>query len=212
MSMSKTSAHPWKKDIYSLISIFAVNLLPFFFVSYGIWNLYAVAYYFTMETVVIFIYIVAKLILIYRDSVKVAEETLKLIIFFGFVLAIPTALLLYFLLQMHGNTSPNLPIKVALISMLISHGISFHFNFVKKKEYIQYREKMMQGKGFLLLTGRVLLRVAPILIIVPIIIFLAAQTIPGQNSVILFSLLLFIGLKSLGDVYAHQWEHSLKFN
>ncbi len=132
-----TGAFP--ADNKSVTSLILVNLLPLFGVLFLKWDLASIIFYFWLENVVLGIINVFKLAIISPASKQKLGgiiEKVFLICFFIFHYGGFTAGHGFVILQVFGRPQANIKelIYIAL-SMFLSHGISFVYNFVGKEEY-----------------------------------------------------------------------------
>jgi hypothetical protein len=140
----------------SVISLISVNLVPLFGVIFWKWSLFAIMFLYWSENVVIGILNAAKMFLICTygsanpknagltggQSGQAGSEVkgisgLFLIPFFLVHYGIFTAVHGVFIFVMFGPADvPFSSLAIGFISLFISHGLSFLFNFIGKKEYL----------------------------------------------------------------------------
>ena len=214
-----------KKQNISVISLILVNLIPLFGILFYNWDLLSVLLLYWFESAVIGFYTILKMLFVKKIDVKNLEKNMpksqvKFFNIFFKIISIPffcfhygsfmsVHLIFIFVVSSIGKGTPDLipenifaviPFIIKdflfpIISLFISHGISFYLNFIKEKEY-----QKLSGQDLMMSPYKR-------------IIIMQLTLIFGMFLVIAIKLpvsvmALFIILKIVFDLKAHNKEHS----
>ena len=190
------------------IALIVANLVPLVGVLFYDWSLFTIIFCFWLESAVVGFYNIFKMVIIvnFRSIFRVplfvvhygAFMAAHLIFIFGlfssdemssyggrFSGLFPSADLL---------TSHIMNVWPAFLVVFVSHGISFFYNFIGKKEFLRSTPEKQQNAPY----GRIILMHFTIILGGGLIITLGAP-VPA--------LVLLIVLKIVSDVHAHLKEH-----
>lgn len=211
-----------KKFDISIISIIAVNLIPFFGILFFQWSLFSVLILYWCESAVIGFFTIAKMIMAKETNVFLNKQGEEIKINTSFNWLIKIFLIPFFCIHFGGfmfghlffiffisiinnpigiiNFDPAvildtvINILIALVALFISHGISFFKNFIGNGEY----KKLSATKLMISPYKRIIVMHVTILLGGFLIMFTG---IPHMM------LILFIVLKTIVDLRAHKKEH-----
>ncbi|MCS7184105.1 MAG: DUF6498-containing protein [Patescibacteria group bacterium] len=135
-----------KKYYQGLISIFIANSIPLFGYLFFEWNIFEVLFYYLVETIVISIYFILKIIKRWRYENISFKEIFYQLHFFLIFMFIYFFFFFFFLFGWIAATKPspspdgfkNFLINQFFLPFIIyffSHGISYKINFIDKEEY-----------------------------------------------------------------------------
>ncbi len=189
----------------SLISLIVLNLVPLLGVLFLGWNLSAVLFLYWSENVVIGLFNVLKMALaqgevkgsrmtVNRRPVQAAHRAFLIGFFavhFGFFTFGHGA----FVFVIFGKNLPALPLLLpGILSLFVSHGISFVTNFIGKEEYkrVAFPDLMLQPYKRIF--------------IMHLTVILGAGAAAAMEQPVI-ALVVLIGLKILVDIFSHINEH-----
>jgi len=199
----------------SKTTLVLANIIPIYGVLFWKWSVGEIIYLYWLETVIIGLIIVFKIIIAqgisYRNSSivtfvdnfgkshsKVGTLTLVILLF---ITQYGTCVYIYhfFITNFLFKTEETQYASVLLIALPIffSHTVSFFLNYVRGKEY----EKVSRGDVFSQPYNRIF--VMHITIIFSVVLLLLLEF---QSNIIL--LLIFILIKTLADIHFHGKEHN----
>lgn len=200
--MSKITTIRTERYYLSVISLIAANIIPVIGVIFFHWSLFNILLLYWFETAIIGFYNifklvkVAKILSIFIVPFFIVHFGMFMLVHLGFIFA---------LFGSEFNTSSFLPsfkvlgeliysIVIPVIAFFISHGISFFYNFINRKEYQLVNPKKQMQAPY----NRV--------IIMHITIIFGGWVVLLFKAPVL-GLIILIILKIAVDTYAHIREH-----
>jgi len=188
----------------SAIFLVAANLVPIAGVLLLDWNVADLMVLFWAENVVIGLYALLKLAVVARWWVVVAGPAF--LGHYGAFLAIHFMLVYHMFVRGNGAIGPEpaastalislfVPLWPALLSLVISHGVSFFCNFLARREYVGRKASEQTAEPYRRIA---LMHVTLILGAWPVL--LLGQPLPA--------LLLLLVLKTVMDLWAHRKERA----
>ena len=189
----------------SLISLIVFNLVPLFGVLFFGWNLSAVLFLYWSENVVVGLFNVLKMALA-QGEVKGSQMTVNqrpvraghrvfLIGFFAVHFGFFTFGHGIFIFSLFGKNLPSWAVLLpGILSLFVSHGISFGTNFIGKGEYkrVAFPDLFMQPYKRIF--------------IMHLTVILGAGAAAAMEQPVM-ALVVLIGLKIIVDVFSHINEH-----
>lgn len=186
-----------------LLSANLVTVYGIFFLNLKPENVFLIYW---AESIVVFIYTIIKMFNAKfahtKDLFPAIKINLKLknIIFLGAVFS----LFNYWILIVFKNIYPNLDIRsfplIFVVAFIISHGISYFFNFIRSEEFKKYNYIEIFNRSFL---KRSIVMYASIYLA----ILLFPLTMEKESYPFL---IVFVIIKSVIDLYLHIKEHRFK--
>lgn len=136
-----------KSNPLAVISLIFFNLLPLYGVNYRGWNLFSILLIYWLENFVIGFYNLLKISKAAKPSrepvtVNYGSRKIKTfavesyIVFFFIHYGIFTTAHGMVLFSIFKSPAPVFEIALVLFSLFVSHGISYHTNFIGKEEYL----------------------------------------------------------------------------
>lgn len=184
------------------------NTIPLYGVLWWEWDLFSIIVLYWLENLVIGVWNVAKLLVVglMNSKTRLAGffSALFYMIFFtihygGFMLGHGIFILVLFGMERERSGMLEAPITLIedmtwpLMGLMVSHGISFFYNFIGKKEYLKINLQNQMGQPYLRI------------FVVHITIIFGAFAIQMLNEP-LFALILMIVLKIGVDIVSHLKE------
>jgi hypothetical protein len=187
----------------SVISLIIFNLVPLFGIIFFDWSLFSVIFLYWSENLVIGFYNVLKMLKAQRVDIgnKVFEQKENnkksyLVSFFIFHYSMFTLVQGLFVLAIFYEQGVSISgILIAIISLFVSHGISYFENFLKKEEYKTVSPGDLFGQPY----NRVF--------IVHMVVLFGGFVISRFSDLSIFPILLLVILKTVTDLKLHQLEH-----
>jgi len=192
---------------FSIASLIIANFIPFFGVIFLGWNLFAVLFFYWSENIVIGFYNVLKMYKVgkfYKAGVDKTQSSGGVLInlmagsyilFFIFHYGTFTLIHGIFIFAMFGPPDISIfTIVVGIISLFISHGISYYENFINKEEYKKISPTYLFNQPY----RRI--------IVMHMTIVLSGFAVIALKLPII-SILLLIVLKTIIDLNSHKQEH-----
>ncbi|NQT27325.1 hypothetical protein HQ585_18370 [candidate division KSB1 bacterium] len=197
----------------SMISLIIVNLFPIYGIIFWGWQIFPIMFLFWSENVVVGFYNILRMIAFKSEEGVTWVTKLFMIPFFIFHYGMFTAVHGVFVIALFGQglfddvdpVSQNIfyPIisnpymQLAVLALFLSHGYSFFANYIRKGEYKTTTLQQLMSRPYKRI---VILHVT--LIVGGFLVMALQSPIAG--------LLLFILLKTIIDLIAHQREHRKK--
>lgn len=206
---------------YSVLILLITNLLPMFGVIFLNWDVFNIILLYLTEYFIIGFFSALKIIALISFFINFSRSPLSIKIFFSIwfvlffciflailwgVFSLPFAWLLFFLRPSLINNNLLITLKetfigaglgIAVVSILLSHGFSFYYNFISRKEITIWANNITRSLVVMLIR---------ILFIYPVI-FTGGLIALFFGSLPL--LLFFILYKTLIDVIIHIKEHTI---
>jgi Family of unknown function (DUF6498) len=197
----------------STILLIIANLIPVYGVLFLDWKVFSLIFLFWLENVIVGFYNVLKMLSCKPENGTNWLGKIFIVPFFTIHYGIFTVVhgIFVFVLfgsktiQFSGFPGPELLLELlsmnnlsyVAMSLFLSHGFSFLWNYIGKKEYETTDLKTLMGKPY----GRI--------VVLHLTILIGGFLLMALNSPI-FGLLLFIALKIVMDISAHNKEHKTK--
>jgi hypothetical protein len=187
-----------------IISLLLSNLLPIFGVLFFRWNASEMLFIYWTETIVIGFYNILKMVAakkpaketteingVVQKAMSKTQTILFFILHFGIFSACMGAVLFQSAIK---NLVFDLALYFSLISMFVSHGVSYVLNYLGKKEY----ESKSTDDLFWAPYSRIILIIMTVWLSTGIAFFF------DQSVVTLITMVL---LKTAADLFSHMFEH-----
>ncbi len=190
----------------SLIALMVANSVPLWGVLFYGWDLFQILCIYWLESAIVGFYNIFKMIIV--DKLLSIIFVPFFIVHYGGFMTVHLILLFGFFappgFESQGSFFPSREIILPLlytsslpfISLFISHGISFFYNFLGKQEYKHAKSGTQMEAPY-----------KRIMIMHITILFGGWLVLLFQNKV--YALLILIALKTATDIYAHKKEHAL---
>lgn len=192
----------------SVIALVLANLIPLLGVLFFRWSLFSIMFLYWMESAIVGFYNIPKILMI--AGVWGVPVVLFFVVHYGMFMAVH----LVFIFVLFSGQSPlssrllapivfNATTVVALLSLFVSHGVSFFSNFVAKEEYA-YTTVTSRYTAVSKQMGKPYVR----------IVIMHITILAGGFLVMLLgappaALAVMILLKIGADLHAHMKEHSV---
>ena len=177
---------------YALLSLVIANLIPILGIFFLKWDLFSILFFYWLESAVVGVYNIPKMIM-----ANPAQKSHRLsgVIFFLIHYSAFMAGHGFFIFELFSPIEIKMTaIILGLISLFISHGISFVINFIGRREY----EKVSLSQQMIAPYKRIMvMHITIILCCFLLNLFEAPQ----------ITLIILVVLKIIIDVLAHLREH-----
>lgn len=193
---------------FSSLSLIISNLVPLFGILFFGWSIYPILIAYWLENLVIGYFTFLKILLSKGRNITTVDPnrivsfdmpTWFVLGFFSihyslFCLVHGIFLFTNFLIWANFNTSDIYIIIIMAISIFISHWVSYHYNYLAKKEYLKISPRQQMGKPY------------PRIMIMHAVVLIGGMVLFGQEFQLLSAVALIL-LKTIFDLGAHMVEH-----
>ena len=192
----------------SLLSLLLINSYPIVGVLFLGWNLSSILFFYWFENVVIGFFNVLKM---RKSAVQNKNGITVTVNGHTSVDSSNSGIVLFFILHyglftfVHGtflfalfikNLEVNASLLLGIISLFISHGISYYTNYIGKEEYKNTSSESLMIAPY----GRV--------IIMQFTVILGSMLIVNFNEQNLGPLIVLVVMKTVVDMFSHNYEHN----
>ncbi len=203
-----------KNKSISLLLLILANLVPLAGILFFEWSLFSVLFFYWLETVVVGVLNIPKMIMAKGMDQKLKDGLNQLpkskrgaayaavrmftILFFMFHFGMFAFVHGIFVFQLYGPADVSMfGVLLALSTFLVSHGHSLVINFLRNKEYVTRSINQQMGQPY---KRVVILHVAILFGAFPLLLFKSS----------IMAVLILIGFKTGIDIILHTKEHKTK--
>jgi hypothetical protein len=161
--MNKLRLSLKKASLPSVLILILANLVPIYGIVLFQWQVFPILFLFWLENVIIGVFNVFKMLMVAQSNGGTWAKKTGAILFFCFHYGMFTLVHGVFVFVIFGFGAPfggvpdgavvtrsffDYHIEWAILGLLLSHGISFLFNYVRNREYEQYTLDQLMGQPY----------------------------------------------------------------